>query len=893
MYKKSLFFALVLCFPAVAFAQIATLNGNMDGTITRGTSMTFQIDIVIGSQGYTGYLSLVMHGDPGIGFPSGSAQPAVLTCNGDKSGASCSGNVMLSPGAVVRVSQPVRVFTDAYSSQQKWTAELHGDFVSGVPVKVGQITVPDKRARIVMERAPDVMLHAPGGDASTTMILKNAGDAAGDYRVSAVSGSPVLVSFAPASGTLQPGEEIVVLLIAFNNLPGGDNAGALQVDRTLDDPILVRIRVVVANRPAGNPVAQVPLRINSDGLADVAFVVSNSGNDVLTGAFSSDALWVIPPSGIVSIPAGQSNAFTASVDQTQFPAPGDAGSTSASLKLIFFNGGSGKGLRPLDSPGTTTVSIGFVATVPPTVSNSSIPPLAHRCQSIGCWDETAIFVPGVGHAAGSVGLFISDVTLYPQTGFGTNGQLRSLENVDMYFTPLGAASSTARKTTIASLAPPASATFGDMVSSVYGNSQVGTLQVRAPGFVIDSTVGLNANVFNVSNKAGTYGTSLPIFLSYASATGMEKLFLTGLKKDATSHTNIYLQESLGSDITANIDFYNTQGSKIGSTSASVPAFAAIQLGGNTVPAGTVSAILSVGTGSGGLHAYATPVDEASGDTWVVADWSRIYSYYESFLPPTGVNVLVPVAGAAHGANNTYFKTDAAIMNVGSVASSGTLRYYNRSGQIIDKTVTLNVLETKILEDITTNFFGVTTDSVGYITYKPTTGRVAITSRNYTTSPGSAATFGTAVPTLPMATTFPSGGSTGGSGLRSGTTIRIGGIEDAALSTVGAQQPGSFRSNFGLVETKGQPATVRVTIYYNTNTDKTAVVQGASKTFDLAANQFMLIGSIANAVLGAGRASLGDLHNLTVEFTLTSTTGQVVPFISSVDNGSGDSTFRVN
>ena len=59
------------------------------------------------------------------------------------------------------------------------------------------------------------------------------------------------------------------------------------------------------------------------------------------------------------------------------------------------------------------------------------------------------------------------------------------------------------------------------------------------------------------------------------------------------------------------------------------------------------------------------------------------------------------------------------------------------------------------------------------------------------------------------------------------------------------------------------------------------------------NLFLLIGNIANAVLGADRAALGDLHNMTVAFTVTCATGQIFPFISSIDNGSGDSTFRVN
>lgn len=83
------------------------------------------------------------------------------------------------------------------------------------------------------------------------------------------------------------------------------------------------------------------------------------------------------------------------------------------------------------------------------------------------------------------------------------------------------------------------------------------------------------------------------------------------------------------------------------------------------------------------------------------------------------------------------------------------------------------------------------------------------------------------------------------------------------------------------------------IYYNTQTIKTSTTETAAATYTLAPNQFMLLGSFTNAILGANRAALGDLHNVTVEFTVTDGDGQVVPFISSVDNGTGDSTFRVN
>jgi hypothetical protein len=98
---------------------------------------------------------------------------------------------------------------------------------------------------------------------------------------------------------------------------------------------------------------------------------------------------------------------------------------------------------------------------------------------------------------------------------------------------------------------------------------------------------------------------------------------------------------------------------------------------------------------------------------------------------------------------------------------------------------------------------------------------------------------------------------------------------------------------GLVEVAGKNATVEARIYYNVQTVKTSTTDSASTTFTLSPHQFLLIGSFTNAILGSKRAALGDLHNVTIEFTVLDGDGTVVPFVTSVDNGTGDSTFRVN
>ncbi len=915
--RVALFILVVIAVWSSAIAQeVATMSGDMDAKMDRDAIRTFTVTVTIGSEGYKGSLEALIDSSQGLEIQRVEIQPPVLSCGPEIVGygrnfVDCVGSVDLSAGKTFSILTTIHALPDLTSeAKQDWSIELGGDFLSGAAIRAGVIELPTPNTHQVRWiGVASFWIQRPGAGVPRTVRrcdFSNSGNVDGTGGVT--TSTPNVIALEATSVTVPAGGQASIRYSTPMTAPG-HYAGSIDV---VDDNGTTHhdIQIDVREPPAEAPQPEVSssrVDVRAPANCGAAFVqpaatcvnptfdvtLANSGKGALVGWFSADRSFIIPPSGAATIPSGGTQTFTGSIDMTQFPPTGAGGSVVGSLQFNYLTPSAGGSIvRQGDaSSGTATITITIVTTVPPSsTSTAAVPPLSKRCQPIGCWDETALFVPGVGHVRGSVGQFISDLSIYPKVGFGQNATLRSLSNIDMYFTPLGGSSGSATKATLAGVAPPGSASFGDVVTTVYGaTQQLGTLQVRAPGFQPDEIIGLNVNVFNVSNKAGTYGTTLPVFASWEAVTGTEKEYLTGLRKNATSHTNLYIQESQGSDITATLDFYNASGTKLGSTSVPVPGFAAVQLGGNTVPEGTVSAVASVTGGSGTLHAYATPVDDASGDTWAVVDWSRVFGYHPTQFFKNGRNLLIPVAGAAHGANNTYFRTDLAIMNTGNVPATGTFKYFNRTGDVVSKPITLGVLETRILEDVTTNFFGVTTDSVGFITYVAGAGNVVVTSRNYTSAPGSAATYGTAVPTLQTVT--PNGnGFINGFGVRKGRTERIGGVDD---SVVGSTQPGSFRSSLGLVEVAGKSATVQVTIYYDTQTIKTSTTEAASATYNLGPNGFLLIGSFTNNILGARRAALGNLHNVSVEITVLDGDGQIVPFISSVDNGSGDSTFRVN
>jgi hypothetical protein len=115
-----------------------------------------------------------------------------------------------------------------------------------------------------------------------------------------------------------------------------------------------------------------------------------------------------------------------------------------------------------------------------------------------------------------------------------------------------------------------------------------------------------------------------------------------------------------------------------------------------------------------------------------------------------------------------------------------------------------------------------------------------------------------------------------------------------VASVIAGRPATFRTNFGILETAGASARVRVTLKYTFPAGpKISGVGTASKDYDLAPNQFILVNGIAADIIGATRNSLGDLRNIEADFQVIDGDGAVMVFTSSVDNGTADTILRTD
>jgi hypothetical protein len=742
------------------------------------------------------------------------------------------------------------------SPTQTTTYSLNTAQNATASVTVEVITAPS----VVVSALPAAMVQTQGvGGAATSYAVTNAGGAGTTVTLSQTGN---FFTQSPAQFALAAGASQVVTITGLAQGAGAFNGAASLFGTGVPSGLQVPIRLLSTTAPS-QPVTAKPANNRVDVAADEGGAPSgsvsftNSGAGTLTGILTSDSPWIIPQSGIVSIPPQSTASFTFTIDRSKRPSLETLGSLAGNISLVYPNAVAGKNLIMLDVTPPSVSTVAVVDTVKLTATAGGPPPIPAG--------EIALFIPGVGHVQGSVGLFISDIAVLNPSGNPKVDDLR------LYYTANGGVGGP-KTAAVPSLNSSVSVAFADVVKNVFGNDgQVGSLQIRSK---IASKLSISTNVFNSSNPAGTYGTALPTLRSDRAVAPGDRMVLTGLRQDSITHTNLFFQETAGGSATVQTEFLAADGLSLGTRSDTVTSFAVAQVNG-VVPAGAVSAILTNSASSTGRFlAFATPVDERSGDNWSVVDWGRQYGY--SATDP----VVIPVAGTLHGANGTFFRTDVAVMNTGSGQASGTLRFVSSAGNAVDRQITVGSRQTSLLGDVVGTLFGLSSTS-GYLLFTPVTGTFALSSRTYATVGDNPATYGAHVPAQATSAS-----------LKLGSVRAVGGIEDAALSSIIAGRPATFRTNFGMAETSGNSVSVRVTIRFSFVAGSTiAAVGSASKVYDLAPNQFMQINGLTADILGAGRSSIGDLHAVAADFQVVSGTGAVTIFLSSTDNGTGDSILR--
>lgn len=712
---------------------------------------------------------------------------------------------------------------------------------------------------VVVASLPNALIQrAATGGATTTYTLSNVGETPTSITIDQVG---TFFTQTPASFVLEPRGSQVVTVTALAQAPGEFNGSATPRGAGVAAGLVVPIRLAsLAFAADGQATAE--RRLDFSAPAEIptisaAVTYANPGDDPIEGVLSSDVRWIRTPSQLVTIPPRGSLRVPFTIDRTLRSE--DDGSITGALRLEYLRGSGAKRVTPYadDPVGATSTTVKDSIAIPVNLAAAKPPE-----------NSVTLFLPGVGHVTGSVGTFISDVVVSASKTIGLSPYL------DIFYTTAsaGEAFRISRK-----LVPNQLLSLADVVRSYFGREgETGSIQIRTDD---PRQITVGANVFNNTNLAGTYGTAIPVFRSDRSTLPGESLYLTGvLGSSVAAHTNLIIQETGGGSGTVTIEFLTASGAVAGSTSASLTPYSVARMS-DVAPAGAVSAVLRNAAGTARFAAYGTPVDKAlerdgtrkGGDTWVIADWTKVMNY------PRNAKMIVPVAGVTRGANDTLYRTDLSILQCGPGAGTGRVTFYPRGGQPIFRDLRLDERASAVYPNVVESLFGVTS-GVGYITFVPTSGNWSLAARIFATTGGQVATFGTAVPVLAL-----------DSGLRKGDSRRIAGFDDSGAATISAATPGTFRSNIGLVETRGFSVKVRLTLHNVVPEGATALSAATIfKEYTLAAGESMSLNGIAQEILGARRSLFRkDLKDLFVDVSVVDGTGAVIPYVSTVDNGTAD------
>jgi hypothetical protein len=380
----------------------------------------------------------------------------------------------------------------------------------------------------------------------------------------------------------------------------------------------------------------------------------------------------------------------------------------------------------------------------------------------------------------------------------------------------------------------------------------------------------------------------------ASAAGQD-WYLPGVRKDATTHTDLYIQETAGFPTSIQLEFFDASGASLaaGRSPDNVPGFGQLELL-DVVPPGAVAARITNNAGSNAKVVAEAHVVENGGDVWNIVDSTRQAGWSRS------EPVVIPFAASVRSGSAAYTATDLFITNTSASAAAGNLalpsgvsrrRAARTSAQgasaagaeplgSTEQAFSFAPHQTRVLTDVLRSSTGLSKDGRASITFTPTSGEFVVTSRTYVSLPGQSQTVGSSVPGIARA-----------SAMKAGDARHVAGLEDASPKTLAAAAPGTFRTSVGLLETAGKDVTVRLTVrYMYAYQSTTQHPPPVSADFALKANQLLVIDDLVRSIIGSQRDQYGDLHNVQLDVEIASGAGVAIPFALSTDNGSGDFSF---
>jgi hypothetical protein len=234
--------------------------------------------------------------------------------------------------------------------------------------------------------------------------------------------------------------------------------------------------------------------------------------------------------------------------------------------------------------------------------------------------------------------------------------------------------------------------------------------------------------------------------------------------------------------------------------------------------------------------------------------------------PSSDDVIVTQASFARGNNDTFFKTNLHVTNVGATAATVTVSLIPRlltGTPAAPRVYTLAPGQTVEKADVLNTEFGLQDPSAAGLRIHPSApAQLVVSTRTFVEKFGG--TFGFYIPGIPAS---------------SPTVIGLGTGRVAAIQLDQSSAAAGSRANFGVAEVGGTDVLVKVTA----KSGDTGAVLGTKSYFVSANTSFQ---ASVTDILGAGAFAT----NVYLQFELEGGAGRILAYGVAVDNTSGDAIY---
>jgi len=553
-------------------------------------------------------------------------------------------------------------------------------------------------------------------------------------------------------------------------------------------------------------------------------------------------LTVTPPSGTLPV---EGLTLTITAD------PGHLGiGTNTATLQVTYGGGAGNGVATNDETGVSVpLSVSLVTPVTP--SGKGTPP------------PDALIFGAVGHASGiNDSLFESDIRL-------TNLTAQTMK-YDLNFTPSGVDGTTTGITSTIEVPPGVTMALDDVMASAFGatvGSSIGMLEIRPVS--VEGAGGLFGSVGDAAQQQihtvassrtynftpnGTFGQFIPA-TPFANFVGQGTILsLQQVAQSIAYRANFGFLEASGQPVNLAVRVYDTTNNLLTTIPVALGAMQHLQMNGLLQNNGITNLTdgrveVEVVSGDGKITAYVSEVDNATNDPLLVSPVVKGGVLANRYVVP----------GMAYiNTGQAFWVSDLRIFNAGTTATQATLTYYPLANPTaaITRDININPGEIKVLDNVLVNTFGFNANAGGSIVITtPAETSLTATARTYNqTSNG---TYGQFIPGVTVAESV--------------------GASDRALQILQVEQSTRIRTNIGVNETSGKPATVEVSLI-TPDSLSTPVV-----TLNLQANEYQQFGLSSFGLPDA-------VYNGRVTVKVVGGEGKVTAYGSAIDQITQDPTY---